>query len=77
MAEAERITIRVNAQDLATLDRLRGTTERSTYLRQLLRAAARSPGTRPPPGPPVPPALPFSVRAERLKRIAMDGEAGD
>jgi len=70
MAEAERITIRVSSTDLVALDKLRGTTERSTYLRQLLRQAARSPGTSPPPGPPVPPALSFSVRAERLKRIA-------
>jgi hypothetical protein len=68
--EMERLTVRLNSTDLAALDGLRGTTGRSVYLRQLVRAAARSPDTSPPPGPPVPPALAFSVRAERLRRIA-------
>jgi hypothetical protein len=41
MAGMERITIRLSRSDLATLDRLRGRTDRSTYLRRLLRRAGR------------------------------------
>lgn len=41
MAEMQRITIRLAGSDLATLDRLRGHTDRSTYLRRLLRRAGR------------------------------------
>jgi hypothetical protein len=46
MAEMERITIRLARRDLARLDRLRGctdrSTDRSTYLRRLLRRAGSS-----------------------------------
>lgn len=49
MAEMERITIRLSARDVATLDRLRGSADRSTFLRTLLRRATRKPKTSNPP----------------------------
>jgi len=41
--EMERITIRLSEKDVATLDRLRGSADRSTFLRTLLRQAVRKP----------------------------------
>lgn len=35
------VVVKMNAQAIETLDRLRGTTGRSTFLRELLRAEAR------------------------------------
>ena len=37
----QRITIRLARRDLATLDRLRGRADRSTFMRRLLRQAGR------------------------------------
>jgi hypothetical protein len=42
MAEMERITIRLARRDLSALDRLRGRTDRSTYMRRLLPRAGSS-----------------------------------
>ena len=39
MAEKQRITIRLSQRDLATIDRLRGRADRSTFMRRLLRRA--------------------------------------
>ena len=37
---ANRITIRLSAKDIATLDKLRGAVDRSTFLRTLIRRAS-------------------------------------
>jgi hypothetical protein len=42
MAEMARITIRLSAKEIATLDKRRGGADRSTYLRTLIRRDARS-----------------------------------